>query len=144
MRDQKLQKVYPFLMERAMRKMKKVSTHAFKEKGWPVTIDQWVLLKQIGDVPYISQVEVAEFTFKDPASVTRIIDQLVHKELAFRENDANDRRRINLGLTPAGKDLYQTMIPAVQQMRKSFIEGVAEEDLEAFKRVVNRIYENLN
>lgn len=52
----------------------------------------------------------------DPSNVTRVATILERKGWITRERDANDRRVINLSLTPAGQQLCQQ----VQQQHESY------------------------
>ena len=144
MADTKLEHVYPFLLERTIRKMKQVSTQRFRELGYGITIDQWVILKRIGDDEGLSQVEVSESTFKDPAALTRIIDQLAKRELVERRDDPNDRRRSMLHLTKAGRSLYDEMLPEVQRQRAQGRAGISEDEMNALKTILNKIYDNVH
>lgn len=48
--------------------------------------------------------------------VTRLLDGLEKKGLLVRTQDAQDRRSLQLALTPAGTQLLQRCVPVVQQV----------------------------
>ncbi|HYP78648.1 MAG TPA: MarR family transcriptional regulator [Steroidobacteraceae bacterium] len=48
---------------------------------------------------------------QSPANLTRIADTLVSRGLVSRHLDANDRRRMQLQLEPAGERLMETLLP---------------------------------
>ena len=52
-----------------------------------------------------SQQEIAEKTYRDKVSITKIIDNLEKHELVFRVVDENDRRVKRIFLTKKGKAL---------------------------------------
>ena len=83
--DIQLSDVIYFLTERMMRQAKEVTKVHFKENGFGVTLDQWLVLKRISEVPGIAQIDIANSTFKDPAAVTRILDILERKALVERQ-----------------------------------------------------------
>lgn len=144
MKDPKLEEVYFYVIERTMRTAKQLSNKLFSANGFPITVDQWVILKRIHDDEGLSQAEISEHTFKDPAAITRIVDQLQKKGMAERVQDPNDRRRFNLILTTLGQKTYSEILPEVQRQRALGVEGISTEELEAMKLTLNKIYKNLS
>ena len=68
--DQPLENVLFFTIDRMMRRSKEITLQIFKEHQFPVTVDQWILLKRISEQNGLSQRTLADSTFKDPAAVT--------------------------------------------------------------------------
>ncbi|MEL7148206.1 MAG: MarR family transcriptional regulator, partial [Bacteroidota bacterium] len=83
---------YSFLLDRTARRVKQFAKQRFKELGFEVTVDQWIILKQLGDHKNLNQRELAQLVFKDTPTLTRIIDLLVDKGLVSRTVDANEDR----------------------------------------------------
>ena len=126
-----------------MRKAREVTKQRFAEFDNPVTIDQWVLLKKIAEREGISQREVSDETFKEPAAVTRSLDILGRKELVERRPVEGDRRKYQLYLTKSGKVLYQQLLPTVIDIRQTGLQGLSETDQEVFREFLRKIFENL-
>lgn len=139
-----LENVYIYLIERTARRFKKYSQVLFKENNIDLTGDQWVVLKRIGEREGINQKEIANSTYKDPASVTRILDLMEKKGLVLRQPIENNRRAYGLYLTKAGNDLVQKVLPVAVEARSVGLEGVSDEDFETFKKVLNTIYDNFD
>ena len=76
MKKQNLSNVYLFHLDKAAKQFKKLKNEIFKQRGIEITSDQWVLIKNINEAEGINQRELAKRTFKEPASVTRILDIL--------------------------------------------------------------------
>lgn len=143
MEDAKLGEVVFFLMERVMRRAKEITKEQFKAHGFDVTVDQWVILKRINEGNGISQVEIAQSTFKDPAAVTRMLDILCRKELVERKAKPEDRRAFMISLSPKGNELVERMTPVVQALRAKSLEDFSEDETTVLKKLVNKIYYNL-
>ncbi|MEM1221065.1 MAG: MarR family transcriptional regulator, partial [Bacteroidota bacterium] len=111
---------------------------------FPVTIDQWILLKRISEDNGLSQRSLAETTFKDPAAVTRIIDILEKKALVQRHRHPEDRRTHQIQLSQAGFELVKRMTPVVQDIRKKALGDIPTIDLETTRQVVHQMYRNMN
>jgi DNA-binding MarR family transcriptional regulator len=142
MKDIDLEQVFIYLVERTERQIKRYANAALKEVGVEITPEQWAILKRIDERAVINQREIAELTFKDPASVTRALDVLEGKNLVRRKSVENDRRAYNLELTEEGLALVAHITPVAQAIRAKGLEGVSAEELQQFKAVLNKIYKN--
>lgn len=141
--DLELSQVVFFQAERMMRRAKELTKVAFKEHNFKVTLDQWLVLKKTSEFDGISQIEIANSTFKDPAAVTRILDILVRKKLVTRTARPEDRRTHEILLTEAGIDLVRRMTPVVQGLRAKALKGFSAEEIEQLRSSLSRAYDNL-
>jgi MarR family transcriptional regulator, organic hydroperoxide resistance regulator len=139
-----LDEVIYFLSERMMRRAREYSKLVFAEQGFDISIDQWVILKRISEEEGISQVDLANATYKDPASVTRILDILGNKGWAERQADENSRRAYKIFLTTDGRNLVEKMLPIVQSIREKGIENLTAKEIETTKKVLRKMYGNLD
>jgi MarR family transcriptional regulator, organic hydroperoxide resistance regulator len=139
-----LDEVIYFLSERMMRRAREYSKLVFAEQGFDISIDQWVILKRISEEEGISQVDLANATYKDPASVTRILDILGNKGWAERQADENSRRAYKIFLTTDGRNLVEKMLPIVQSIREKGIENLTAKEIETTKKVLRKMYSNLD
>jgi MarR family transcriptional regulator, organic hydroperoxide resistance regulator len=139
-----LDEVLYFLSERMMRRTREYSKLVFAEQGFDISIDQWVILKRISEEEGISQVDLANATYKDPASVTRILDILGNKGWAERQADENSRRAYKIFLTTDGRNLVEKMLPIVQSIREKGIENLTAKEIETTKKVLRKMYGNLD
>ncbi|MEM6347745.1 MAG: MarR family transcriptional regulator [Bacteroidota bacterium] len=144
MQDKKLQDVIYFWIHRANSRSKDYSKKVIKEAGIDITVDQWVLLKQIGERPGLSQVELANATFKDPAAILRIVQILLRKELVKRSARPDDKRTNELFLTEQGQTLVNRLIPLIQGVRAVGLEGLSAEDAESIKKWMKKIFQNFD
>lgn len=144
MNDLKLEEVYLFLLERTVRQFRKYSQQLFDEQGITISGEQWVVLKRIGESEGINQREIADLTYKDPASVTRILDLLEKQDLVKREAVENNRRTYALFLTKKGQKLVEKITPLAIEVRRKGLENLKSEETETLKRILNQIYENFH
>ncbi len=59
-----------------------------------------------------SQKEVARKILKSSGNLTLVMDNLEKRGLIRRERQAHDRRFLTVSLTPAGRELIETVMPA--------------------------------
>ncbi len=140
---EKLEDVIYFLAERMQRQAKTYTKKVFKEHGYDITIDQWLVLKKISEEPGISQVDIAHTTFKDPAAVTRILDILVRKNLVERRMGQSDRRIFEIFLSAEGEQLIEGAMPLIYDIRAKGLEGLSKNQLQGMKSGLKKMYENL-
>ena len=142
MNDLPLDDVFIYLIERTERQTKRYANAALKKAGIEITPEQWTILKRIDERAVINQREIAELTFRDPASVTRALDVLEERGLVSREAMENDRRAYNLVLTAEGSALVAKIKPVAQAVRAQGMKGISAEDQARLKNILNRIYDN--
>ena len=134
---------YSLLLDRTARRVKQFAQQQFKEAGFNITVDQWLVLKNLYEHPEMKQNELAELLAKDNPTFTRIVDLLCDKGLTERKANPADRRSFIVILTPTGKKKVEQLKPKIRKVRLKAWEGLTERDFEHFKHVLNTIYQNL-
>jgi len=86
---------------------------------------------------------LARFSAIDRTTLTREVDQLVARGLVARSVPANDRRRVNLALTPAGEEFYETRLTALAGFSRRSLEGVDMKQVREFARMLQTIIRNV-
>lgn len=138
------QRAYFFKIDITIKKIRNALQKQLNEAGFDLTVDQWVLIDHIERQPGVSQNELAELTFKDPPTVTRIVDLIEKKGLVERAPAAGDRRKFNLFLTVKGQELYKHAFPIVAEIRRKGWGNLEEADYQHFVRIMDSIYNNFN
>lgn len=138
------QKAYYFKIDTTIKKIRNVLQKKFNDSDVEITVDQWVLIDHISRTPGISQIVLADVTYKDPPTVTRIIDLLQKKGLVERRMSSEDRRKFNLFLTPQGEQTYNLAAPIVYDLRCQGWNHLSDEDYENFTRMMEQIYNNFS
>jgi DNA-binding MarR family transcriptional regulator len=130
------------LLDRTTRLLKAHFQRAFKDAGVDLTPEQWVVLDHLHKEGSSSQTELANGTFKDAPTVSRIIDKLAKKGLAARKRFPNDRRRYQVALTAKGESIHEQLLPRVDALRVQAWGGLSESDYSDLTRVLDRIRDN--
>lgn len=135
---------YSFLLDRTARKVKQYAQQQFKSGEFDVTVDQWLVLKNLSENELLSQTELASLVFKDNPTLTRIIDLLSKKGYVERVTNPQDRRSFQLHLTESGLLKVNELRPKILEIREKAWENLNTKDFEEFKRILNTIYQNLD
>jgi MarR family transcriptional regulator, transcriptional regulator for hemolysin len=142
-RDEKLESVLYYLIEKANKVIRRHSQEKFQAAGIDVTIDQWLAMKKIHDNESISQVELAQALFKDTASITRILDILLKKKLV-RKNVGSDKRFFELSLTENGEKFVGKALGLVTDLRRQGVSGMTEKEVNQLKTLLQKVINNMH
>lgn len=139
---EKLDGIIFYTMDKAIRTYRQYAQKQLKKAGFTITIDQWLIIKSILENPGIPQQELAEMTFKDNASVTRIIDLLVKAQYLRRTMHSTDRRRANLEVTKEGKKVIADVQKTVLKNRATALNGIDQKTITSMKNTLQTIIDN--
>ncbi len=130
------------LLDRTTRLLKAHFQRAFREANIDITPEQWVVLDHLFKAGASSQTDLANGTFKDAPTVSRIIDKLAGKKLVERKRFPNDRRRYQVDLTVRGREVHELLLPRVEELRVQAWSGLTLQDYEELTRVLDTIRDN--
>ncbi len=142
MKKGELNNVVLFLLDQTSKVAKQHSQREFDLLEIGVTVEQWVLLKIIQQAEELSQVELAEQSFRDPASITRSLDLLEKKGLLRREAIEGNRRQYNIKLTHEGNYFILQNMPLVEHLRAVGLQGFSKKEVELLKDLLLRMQKN--
>jgi DNA-binding MarR family transcriptional regulator len=72
-----------------------------------LTLDGWLVLDALAAGDGLTMTELAGRTLVTGPTLTRVVDRLVTTAAAYREVDAEDRRRVRVYLAPRGRSAHQ-------------------------------------
>ena len=124
-------------------KLKKHITSAFKAKGINLTAEQFLVMDTLWNQGEMTQQSISYIIQKDKNSVTQFIDNLEKKGLVQREVDAADRRVNNIKLSREGMAMKENTKAVAIDTINEILDGISEEDLRIFVRVLNRACDNI-
>jgi len=115
----------------------------FDKMGFPVTREQWIIIKYLWDRNGVSQQELANDLLKNKASITSLIENLEKREFVTRKTNAYDKRSKMVFLTEKGKNLRENINKLVQQTTGELTRGLDKDQLINAKEVLDKILNNL-
>lgn len=141
---QKLNEIFFYQLEKSIKSYRRFVQARFKDQGFNITVDQWLVLNALNENAKLTQSDLAELVFKDKASMTRLIELLVLKKLVQRAAHETSRRRFKLTITEKGHELISQIMPLVKDNRKQGLAGINHSELQAAENVLKKIIENCN
>lgn len=132
------------IINRAAIIIRKQLTVKVKEAGYNITPEEFSILSRLWEKDRISQKELVEKTLKDKTRVTRLLGGLIDKCYIKKDIEESDRRNYIVYLTEEGKALKLCIIPIVIKLMKQTAEGIEQRDIDVTKKVLGKIFKNLN
>ncbi|WP_420315633.1 MarR family winged helix-turn-helix transcriptional regulator [Ekhidna sp.] len=113
----------------------------FKHADVDITPEQWVILSKIGEKD-MYQTDLANMSFRDKPTVSRIVDLLVQKELVERIKDKKDGRKFHVRITSKGCSLISKANPAVEASRKLGWTDLSESEYNTLVTLLDKVFSN--
>jgi len=115
----------------------------FRNAGLEITIEQWSVLYHLWKEDSLSQQELCNRTFRDKPSITRLIDNLEKQDLVKRAASKTDRRINLVTLTETARPLQSITLKIANDTLNEALVDVDTNDIEVAKRVLQKMFENL-
>ncbi len=132
-----------FILERTAKRMKQAFQRVLSRAQCGITVDQWVVLQALNKKDRQTQQAIAAAVYKDPPTLTRIIDLLCKKGLTCREQDPDDRRSFRIALTENGKAKINQVLPLLVRFREQAWNGLTHKEVEQMVRSLDKVFDNL-
>lgn len=108
-----------------------------------ITTGQWSVLRVLWLEEGMSQVELAQRMLVEKASLTSILAVMAKRGLIVRTRNADDRRKINISLTPQGRRIKDKLLPSGSKINKLATRGMSPAELAQFRKLLGKLTVNL-
>ena len=124
----------------------RVMIRQFRNDEIDMTPEQWLVMaclwyNVVGDHP--TQNMIAQATFKDRPSITRLLRNLERQELIVRSEKEGDKRANYVMLTEKGKALHEKVKAVSVKALESVFYGFSEDEVKTAIRLLGRVFANL-
>jgi DNA-binding MarR family transcriptional regulator len=123
-----------YLMKRTHSLMLDIMEPAFERHGF--TFIQYVILAWLRDGIPVNPREFCQQYRHDSGALTRVIDQLAERGLIERVRRDRDRRKVELQLTPAGREMIEQLIPLVVDKLNEALADFSTAEVQEFTRML--------
>lgn len=128
----------------AARSMHRSLQRSFKEAGYTITAEQWIILVSLYDGDGRTQQELCELTFKEKPSLTRILNNLETNKLITRMSDPEDGRTNRVFLTKYCKKIEADLLKIAEQVQLKALHQIAPADIEITTSTLQKIMKNVD
>jgi MarR family transcriptional regulator, organic hydroperoxide resistance regulator len=109
-----------------------------------VTLAQYLHLRELWELNGVTQNELSQKVGIEKASSTSVLDALEKNGLIVRVRNAQDRRKVNVHLTPAGQRIRELISPAARSVAMQAVSDLSEPELDSLFSALNRVIANLD
>jgi MarR family transcriptional regulator for hemolysin len=139
---EKLNDTLLYTLDKCFRSYNQFAQRNVKQAGYDITIDQWLILKNVAENPNLTQNDISKIVFKDSASLTRIVHLLVTAGYLNKAEHPVDKRRTVLTLTTTGKKITSDVNEIAISNRAEALKGIGKGEIDEMKFLLNQIIEN--
>jgi len=130
-----------YLLKRAHSMMLDVIEPVLEERGF--TFVQYVILSWLRDGIAVNPKDIC-FQFRhNSGALTRVIDQLAARGFLERVRRDRDRRKVELQLTPAGREAVERLIPLVVEKLNLALADFSSAEVQEFQRLLLKLNTSL-
>jgi DNA-binding MarR family transcriptional regulator len=108
-----------------------------------VTAGQWFFLRALWEEEGLSQRELSRRVRTTEPTTVSALRLLERNGLIDQVRNTQDRRTINIFLTPKGRGLKDTLLPGVLELNCIATEGLSREEVQDAFRLLNKMQQNV-
>jgi MarR family transcriptional regulator, organic hydroperoxide resistance regulator len=131
--------VIGFVVSQAGYRLSQALIKAIESLGSDLRPREFAVLNRLHERGELTQIQLAELTYKDKPAITRMLDRLIERGLVRKVTSAADRRAMVVSLTPAGEALRNAIAPLIVQFLETACEGISNADLAVTVATLKRI-----
>lgn len=129
-----------YLMKRALMALTQDTDKRLEPHG--LTHAQWGPLFMLRKARSSTVAEIAREMQTDPGAMTRLLDRLEAKGLCKRVRSTDDRRVVNLALTPAGEKAAAMVPVALAEVMNAHLAGFSKAEWQTLRSLLQRMLDN--
>jgi len=126
-----------YLVKRAHSLVVDIMEPVFEARGF--TFLQYVILAWLRDGIALNPRDICAQYRHDSGALTRVIDQLAERGFLERVRRDRDRRKVELQLTPAGRDTIEGLIPPVVEKLNFVLADFSDAEVRELQRLLVKL-----
>jgi DNA-binding MarR family transcriptional regulator len=130
-----------YLVKRTHSLMVDTMEPVFAARGF--TFLQYVILAWLRDGIAVNPKDICMQFRHDSGALTRVIDQLAERGLLERVRRDRDRRKVELRLTPAGRETIEGLIPLVVEKLNFALDDFSGDEVHELQRLLVKLNNRL-
>lgn len=104
-----------------------------------LTVEQWRILKSLSDSDGKSMSDLANEVFMNLPALSKNIDKLVVRALAFRQQDIDDQRRVLVYISDFGTELLGSAQERMEQYHANLAIRLGKNGTKSLVRLLDKI-----
>lgn len=133
--DYRLQHQIGFILRKAHQRHVSIFASSIAD----LTPPQFATLAMLAEAGATSQNQLGQMVAMDAATIKGVVERLMSRGYVSVQKDEGDKRRLIVGLTPAGALAYEALIPAAEQITAATLAPLSQREAETLVRLLARI-----
>jgi DNA-binding MarR family transcriptional regulator len=126
-----------YLVKRAHSLMLDIMEPVIEQRGFSFV--QYVVMSSLRDGIALNPKTICAQFRHDSGALTRVIDQLAERGLLERVRRDKDRRKVELQLTPTGRDIIESIIPLVVDKLNEVLTDFSKAEVQELLRLLVKL-----
>jgi DNA-binding MarR family transcriptional regulator len=126
-----------YLVKRAHSLMLDIMEPVIEQRGF--SFIQYVVMSCLRDGIAVNPKDICSHYRHDSGALTRIIDQLAERGLLERVRRDRDRRKVELQLTPAGRETIESLIPLMVDKLNEVLTDFSKAEVQELLRLLMKL-----
>lgn len=126
-----------YLLKLAQTLMVECASDAFTDRD--ISFMQWIVLMKLREGAAMTASDLCRDMRHDTGALTRLLDQLEERGYIVRERSKEDRRVVQLQLTPAGRKQAVDLIPLAVERLNIAVGDFSKAEFNEFARLLNKL-----
>jgi DNA-binding MarR family transcriptional regulator len=126
-----------YLVKRAHSLMLDIMEPVIEQRGFSFV--QYVVMSSLRDGIAVNPKAICAQFRHDSGALTRVIDQLAERGLLERVRRDKDRRKVELQLTPAGRQTIESLIPLMVDKLNEVLTDFSKPEVKEFLRLLVKL-----
>ena len=131
--------VIGFVVGQAGYRLSQALLRAIESLGSDLRPREFAVLNRLHERGELTQIQLAELTYKDKPAITRMLDRLIERRLVHKIASPADRRAMVVSLTPEGEAIRDAIAPLIVGFLEDACDGISQEDLAVTVATLKRI-----
>lgn len=129
-------------MGRTMKIMECNLQKLLDEAGVDVNKEQFVVLKKLKLDNGITQNELAEKTYRNKSSMTRLLNKMMSKGYIAKKQLPTDKRKNGVFITQKGEEVLSATLPIIKKMMGLIEENITQNEKQQLINTLKKIQSN--
>ena len=130
-----------YLLKRTQRMMQERIESLFEPHGF--TLQQWAVMISVREGVALTVADACRELHHDSGAMTRLVDQLEERKLIERTRNTQDRRVVELSLTPLGNETLDALLVIATDALNTTLEGFTREEVTLLQSMLWRLISRL-
>ncbi|MEN0001852.1 MAG: MarR family winged helix-turn-helix transcriptional regulator [Pseudomonadota bacterium] len=109
------------------------------QRAFGLNLWQWRVMAVVGECEGLTAREITQRTAMDKVAVSRAVTALEARGFLCRQVDPEDARSSHLGLTQAGQDVYQQIVPLALNHETILLRALSPQEEAILERLLEKL-----